>query len=187
MDKSKTPRREHRKSKSTAGQMAWPRLWEAWPLPFLVGALVVGLSGGEDAPAPMLDSAAIVDRTPPRMPKWTMPPKEIADVLKDLDRGDCWTASARLRGVRKSQEDSPRLRTLEGALFVCAGDGKSAAAAVDPLISTDVVGEATWIRANAALLMGAVDDAERLLTVLVEKDTRWRRSSEALLIRIDTL
>ena len=187
MGSSKPPRLQHRKSETTSDPAVWPRMWEAWPLAFLTGVLVVGLAGSEDVPSPMLESAAIVDRTPPPVPDWPAPPQDIGDVLKDLGRGDCWTASARLRGIRKSQEDSPTLRTLEGALFVCAGDGKAAAAAVDPLVPNDSVGEATWIRANAALLMGSVDDAKRLLNILVEKDTKWRRSSQALLVRIDTL
>ena len=187
MGRSTPPRKDGVPKVSKTNRSAWPGLWEAWPLVLLVGLLWFGLTEGDERPAPMLKAASIVDRTPPRKPKWDVPPKEVGDVLKDMARGDCWTASARLRGIRKSQKESQDLRTLEGALFVCAGNGRAAAEAVDPLVSHDVVGEATWIRANAALLMGAVDDARTLLTLLVERDTKWRRSAEALLIRIDTL
>lgn len=187
MNRAKPPHHDVKTHAGHTPQSSWPSWWEAWPFVLLFGVLWFGLTGDDEAPAPMLKAASIVDRTPPRVPKWAVAPKKIEDVLKDMARGDCWTASARLRGIRKSQEESPELRTLEGALFVCAGDGRSAADAVDPLVDHDVVGEATWVRANAALLMGAVDEAKTLLTRLVERDTSWRRSAEALLIRIDTL
>jgi thioredoxin-like negative regulator of GroEL len=83
--------------------------------------------------------------------------------------------------------DADELRVLEGAAFVCAGNGKAAAQAVQPLVELDFNGEATWIRANAALLMGEVDEARVFLEQTIERDTDKRRSAEALLQRIDTL
>jgi len=139
------------------------------------------------ADEPIPAAAALVDRTPPKVPNWDKPPRGVEDVLKDLARGDCWTASARLRGLRKSQVDSEELRILEGASFVCAGNGAAAAVAVDPLIALDFRGDATWIRANAALLDGSVEESKRLLQQILERDLRYRRSAEALLIRINTL
>ena len=187
MRKSRPIRPSKGPDASRTTRPAWPKPWEAWPIVFLIGLLWFALSGAEKGPEPMLKAAAIVDRTPPRVPKWVVPPKEIGDVLKDMARGDCWTASARLRGIRKSLDESSELRLLEGSLFVCAGDGRAAAEAVDPLVQHDLEGEAMWIRANAALLLGSVDDARGWLTILVERDTEWRRSAAALLIRIDSL
>jgi hypothetical protein len=167
----------------------WPNVWEAWPI-----LMVVVLFGGwfwgtldiHVAPS-VLKSAELVDRTPPIRPTWNHPPRGVEDVLRDLSRGDCWTASARLRGLRKSAVDADELRVLEGAAFVCAGNGKAAARAVDPLVELDFNGEATWIRANAALLSGDVDEARLLLEQAVERDTDKRRAAEALLDRLDTL
>ena len=191
MTNSSSPDRFRKETggESKAEGAAWPKLWEAWPLFLLVILLVY--AGINVWPQPsvesMSDAAALVDRTSPKLPKWSKPPRGVEDVLKDLSRGDCWTASARLRGLRKSKDDSAELRLLEGASFVCAGNGRAAANAVDPLVALDFKGDATWIRANAALLMGSVDEARSLLHQIIERDTDWRRSAEALLIRIETL
>ena len=170
-------------------QGAWPTVWEAWPLVFL---LSIGLYWGRISCAgvsevPLDGAAALVDRTPPKVPSWDKPPKGVEDVLKDLRRGDCWTASARLRGLRKSHEESQELRVLEGASFVCAGNGQAAANAVEPLLKTDFRGEALWVRANAALLMGSAAEAQRYLQTIIERDLDGRRDAEALLLRISTL
>ena len=167
----------------------WPTMWEAWPLVFL---LLVGVYWGRASCShvsemPMKASASLVDRTPPKVPTWDKPPKGVEDVLKDLSRGDCWTASARLRGLRKSLEESRELRVLEGASFVCAGDGRAAANAVDPLLDVDFRGDALWVRANAALLMGTVVEAESYLELIIERDLDGRRDAEALLLRMSTL
>jgi len=168
---------------------AWPGLWEAWPIAgvlVLVGSWFWGSLEVQLGPT-VLESAELVDRTPPKRPLWTHPPRGVDDVLSDLADGDCWTASARLRGLRKSAVDADELRVLEGAAFVCAGNGKAAALAVDPLVALDFNGQATWIRANAALLVGEVELAQLLLKQVIERDTDLSRSAEALLQRINTL
>ena len=171
----------------TSTRSGWPGVWETWPFGLLAVLFAFSFIGDRETAENVPEAAALVDRTPPRLPKWVKPPDGIEDVLKDMSRGDCWTASARLRGIRKSQSESSELRTLEGGLFVCAGNGRAAAVAVDPLLRLDFRGEATWVRANAALLMGSVAESRTLLQQIVETDTEWRRSAEALLIRIDSL
>lgn len=174
---------------SISSSSGWPSIWEAWPLLLLVSLLAAWAWRTVDVRLgpTVLESAELVDRTPPRRPKWSQAPRGVEDVLRDLARGDCWTASARLRGLRKSAVDSNDLRLLEGAAFVCAGNGKAAARAVDPLVALDFSGEATWVRANAALLVGDVGTARTLLVQIVERDADTRRAAEALLVRIDTL
>ena len=167
----------------------WPMIWEAWPLLFLLwlGTYWGWASCADEVEAPVEGAVALVDRTPPKAPVWKKPPKGVEDVLKDLRRGDCWTASARLRGLRKAHEESRELRVLEGEAFVCAGDGPAAASAIEPLLDTDFRGDALWVAANAALLRGSITDAQRYLQRMIDRDADRRRDAEALMRRISSL
>ena len=126
-------------------QGAWPTFWEAWPLVFL---LFIGLYWGRASCSrasemPLMASAALVDRTPPKVPAWDKPPKGVEDVLKDLSRGDCWTASARLRGLRKSLDN----REAAGIGHHLCVQGMAGLPPVRLLLNVDFRGDALWVRA----------------------------------------
>jgi hypothetical protein len=176
-------------SKGRRAQEAWPSLWSAWPIFVLVLLLGYWAWNTRDSGSkiPEVAVAVLVDRTPPEPPKASSLPPEVFDVIRDLRRGDCWTASVRLRGIRKKLEEDHRLRILEGASFVCAGDGPAAEAAVTPLLETYPDGEPAWIAANAFLLQGKTEKAKALLEAVSVTDSIRRERAKTLLLRLDTL
>jgi hypothetical protein len=92
-----------------------------------------------------------------------------------------------LRGIRKQLDEDHRLRILEGASFVCAGDGPAAEAAVKPLLETYPDGEPAWIAANAFLLQGKTDKAIALLEAVSVTDSTRRERAKTLLLRLEAL
>ncbi|MAY81269.1 MAG: hypothetical protein CL930_10865 [Deltaproteobacteria bacterium] len=182
-------KRQPKKKKGRRAQEEWPSLWAAWPVfsLFLLFGYWAWNIRGSDSKVPEVAVAVLVDRTPPAVPQASSLPPEVFDVIRDLRRGDCWTASVRLRGIRKQLAEDHRLRILEGASFVCAGDGPAAEAAVAPLLETYPDGEPAWIAANALLLQGKTERAEALLEAVSVTDSTRRERAKTLLLRIDAL
>jgi len=73
---------------------------------------------------------------------------------------------------------------LEGATFVCAGDGEEALDAVLPLQGMVLGGEVAWTMARAYLLIGYPDEAREHLKQVLASDTLLKARAEVLLLRI---
>jgi hypothetical protein len=185
----KRARRKPRSSSRRNPRELWPSVWSAWPIfaLFILFTHWAWKTWGVHSQTPDVEIAVLVDRTPPEAPRSQDFPAEVFDVIRDLRRGDCWTASVRLRGIRKQLPEDPRLRLLEGSSFVCAGNGAAAEAAVSPLLETYSGSEPAWIAANAALLQGKSDQARALLEMISVTDSTLRPRAETLLIRLDVL
>lgn len=111
--------------------------------------------------------AAFADRTPPVVGADEEIPAYAKEAVRDLRSGDCRTAAARFRTVRRSHPAERRFWMLEGASWVCAGDGAAALAALDPLSRDAARPTGTdWYRAQALILTGQVADALDALTAV---------------------
>ena len=128
--------------------------------------------------------AALVDRTPPEPPPPSALPAGALDAIRDLRKGDCLSASARLRATRRGIPEHVDLRLLEGAAFVCMGDGPEAIDAVEVLKGKVSGGEVSWTLGRAHLLLGQPKAARRYLLTVVRDDTALRGRAQALLDRI---
>ena len=149
--------------------------WKA-ALPFVVAA-GIGLwwvAGREDGPLPaarVAEIAALADRSPPTLSGDAVP-EDALPAASELARGDCRTASARLRTARMRAPDDAALWSLEAASFVCAGEGKDALSALDGLAERGLAApvSAAWTRAQALLLIGDLEGAEDALDAVIASD-----------------
>ena len=174
---ARPPRRGEAAAEPSGGffKAAWPLLvllalgaWYAW-------------SRHQDAlhAAVLPQVAALANRTPPALVRGEKAPAYVEDAMRDLARGDCLQAAARFRTARRQHPDDRRVWVLEGASFVCAGDG---AAALQPLDIVAREGEPTpaihWYRAQALLLEGRAADALELLEKVAASDNPHRAAAK---------
>ncbi len=191
-DEATDPRPGRRRSRRARSRrkgprQAWPNPLEAWPLLALALLLLWwGWPGRDGEEHFTTDSryTPLVDRTPPEPPPPSSLPSGALDAVRDLRRGDCLAASARLRTTRRGVPTHTELRLLEGATFVCAGDGSEALEAVEPLKGKVAGGEVAWTLARAHLLLGQPEPARRYLKEVIAVDARLRGRAGALLLRI---
>lgn len=140
--------------------------------------------GGEIVYSTDTRFASLVDRTAPMPPPPSTLPAGALDAIHDLRKGDCFTASSRLRTARRRLPTHVELRLLEGAAFVCAGDGEEALDAVETLEGQVMGGEVPWTLARAHLLLGHPEPARLYLRQVVAVDMRLRARATALLVRM---
>jgi predicted Zn-dependent protease len=123
-----------------------------------IGAGVFALRGGgapavSGAPNAALRPLAV--RDPPALPTGAGMPSDLSLVGADLKNNDCRTAAGRARQLRLANPSIGALQLLEGAAFVCAGDGAKAIKALEGARSEpSAPGRAEWLRAQAFLLEG---------------------------------
>jgi hypothetical protein len=180
-------RRRKRRSRPATGKHSWPSPWTAWPLFVVLGAFLwLGWTqrGGELSLRVDDRLPRLVDRTPPLAPPASSLPAGAKDAIRDLKRGDCHSASARLRTTRRKRPEHVALRLLEGAAFVCAGNGAEALDAVRPLEGQVAGGEVPWTLARAHLLLGQPEPARRHLAQVLRVDPALSGRARALLIRV---
>ncbi|MFT5680038.1 MAG: putative Zn-dependent protease [Myxococcota bacterium] len=95
--------------------------------------------------------------------------------MMDLARGDCQTAAAHFRTAGRRNPNQTRIRVLEGASFLCAGDSKEAVEVLKPLADNpDPSGELWWFLAQACLLEGDASCAMDALTTAEQSGPRYR-------------
>ena len=180
-------RRRRRKAPRPGDAQAWPSPLAAWPIVFVVGLLIWwGANRGEDRRLETADSrfAKLVDRTPPAPLHPADLPSEARDALRDLRRGDCTSASARLRSARRKHPGHTDLRMLEGETFVCVGDGAEALDAVVGLQGQVPPGALSWTLARAHLLMGQPEAAKGHLGKVIKYDQDLKGRAQVLLVRV---
>lgn len=151
-----------------------------------IAALGVWLALGGDAPVlpsarnPAL--AELADRSAPDVGRLRDLPGEVQFAVADLASGDCRTAAARMRAARSQQPDAARLYVLEAASQICAGDGKSALAALadmDSMLDGQRPPKAShWYRAQAHLLRGEGTQALAALGETVAHDPKHRKEAD---------
>ncbi len=134
----------------------------------VVGWLLHDRHTGGAAPSPLAD---IADLSPPRVSLSESLPRLAESGAMELARGDCRSAAAHFRTAHSEHPELPRLAVLEGASFVCAGDGP---AALKPLRALSAQAEPPpltwWYLAQACLLIGDGDCAARALSAVIEQD-----------------
>ena len=188
--KAKPVRRARRRRRPPVrrdGAHAWPSPLAAWPIALLVGLLFWwGAHRGDDVVAEESDNrfARLVDRTPPAPLHPSALPTEARDALRDLRRGDCTSASARLRSARRKNPGHTALRMLEGGAFVCVGDGAEALDAVVGLQGQVSPGELSWTLARAHLLLGQPEAAKGHLGKVIKYDSELKGRAQVLLVRV---
>lgn len=117
--------------------------------------------------------AAFADRTAPTVGADEEIPTYIEEAVRNLRDGDCRTAAARFRVARRGHPAERRLWLLEGASWVCAGEGREALAALDPLSRDAARPPLTdWYRAQALLLSGNAAAAVSALDAVSNTDSR---------------
>jgi hypothetical protein len=157
-----------------------------WPV-LAIWAGIIWWKWGPDQPVeetPIQRYALLADRSPPEVPPASALPPQASDVRRDLAMGDCFTASARGRGIRLAHPDHLELSLLIGASLVCAGNGPKAQEVLVPLIGKLPGGQVSWLIAQAHLLQGHPDQATNMLHQVSRIDTRLRPRAEAQLLQL---
>lgn len=137
--------------------------------------------------------ALLADRSVPPAPSAGSLPADARAGIIDLERDDCRSAGAHFRTARRDHPEVARLYLLEGASFVCAGDGRRAIEAFDALsamgANRDSAGLAhlDWWRAQALLLQGRGRDALLALNSVMIFDARYRAQAAEQVRRLEGL
>lgn len=127
---------------------------------------------------PVRGVVGLADRSPPEVARIEDLPPAMQQVVADFGGGSCRTAAGRLRGLVRAHPDEPRLAMLEGAAWVCAGDGRKALKILEPL-STDPdlrprPRQVFWFLAQSHLLLGNAQPALAALKQAEAEDPRHR-------------
>ncbi len=143
----------------------WPLVRAAIPLVLILGALGWVLWDRERAAAPRVEFSD------------TLPESAEAGMM-DLARGDCQTASAHFKTAARRNPDQPRIRVLQGASHLCAGDAAEALDVLQPLADLPTAPpQMWWYLAQACLIQGDTDCALEALEQAMEKDPRHREGA----------
>lgn len=165
------PRPQARRPPATGGPVRPPRggrldgsgtvgwLEAMWPVLAILAVLVIMLAlrtRDEQAQAAAPSIAALADRSPPPVPDPVTLPDDASSALVDLERGQCGLAAARLHTSRLRHPGDPAVAWMEGATWVCAGEGTRAQEALDAYLADGGAStpELLWFQAQAALLQG---------------------------------
>jgi hypothetical protein len=147
---------------------------------------------GSSGPGELEGVALLADLSPPPVARLSDLPAETQLALRDLSMGDCARAATRLRDIREAFPDEARLYLLEGASFVCNGDGRRA------LVTFDALDRAVedrglkrprqlpWYRAQAQILEGDLEAALESLGEVDRVDSRHRGAARKLARKIET-
>ncbi|HCH64859.1 MAG TPA: hypothetical protein DFR83_18785 [Deltaproteobacteria bacterium] len=162
------------------------RAWIPLVTVVLLGAGALWALRGDDGSAPtgpVKGVAALADLSAPEVARLEELPPAVQMVVADLGSGDCRTAAGRMRGIVRENPDMPRLGMLEGAAWVCAGNGAKANRILKPLseleASANPPRQVWWYLAQSQLLMGNVDEALQSLVKAQQEDPRHRARAEA--------
>ncbi|MDG1480477.1 MAG: hypothetical protein P8R54_12840 [Myxococcota bacterium] len=137
----------------------WPLLRAAIPLVVIIVGAVWSLQGRHAAstPSPYADIAITAA---PRVEFSDSLPESAEIGMMDLARGDCQTAAAHFRTAGRRNPDHAKIRVMEGASFLCAGDSREAREVLLPLADApEPSGQLWWYLAQACLLEGDVECA----------------------------
>jgi len=132
---------------------------------------------------------AVADRTPPTVRKTSSLPEGTDAAIDAMVSGDCITAAGLLRGIRRSSPDVPRLYTLEGAAWLCAGDGRKGIQVMNELESRglELPRSFHWTRGQLHLLEGDGHAAFLDLSEAQLRDPNHREQAGAQLGRIQAI
>jgi len=157
------------------------RIW----LPLVAVAVVGGAalwafsSERDEVPSgPVIGVAKVADRSAPEIARLEDLPAAVQQVVADFGSGDCRTGAGRLRGIVRSNPGEPRLELLEGAAWVCAGNGSKAVKILRPLSELEVAQrrprQVWWYLAQGLLLQGYGKEAIDMLKRAQQEDPRHR-------------
>jgi len=147
---------------------------------------------GSSGPGELEGVALLADLSPPSVARLSDLPSETQLALRELSMGDCGSAAGRLRELRENFPDEARLYLLEGASFVCNGDGRRALVTFDELErAVEERGlkrprQLPWYRAQAQLLEGDSEAALESLGEVDRVDSRHRGAARKLAREIET-
>ena len=156
----------------------WPLLRAAIPLVVIIGGAVWGLRMRHVAstPSPYVDIAVTAV---PRVEFSDSLPESAELAMMDLARGDCQTAAAHFRTAGRRNPDHSKIRVMEGASFLCAGDSREALEVLQPLADVpEPSGQLWWYLAQACLLEGDVECALDALERAEEGAVRYRERAQ---------
>ncbi len=128
----------------------------------------------------------IADRNPPTVRRVSALPDGADSAVDALVSGDCITAAGLLRGIRRRSPDVARLYTLEGAAWLCAGNGQKGIAVLDELEARggELPRSFHWTRGQLHLLEGDGHAALLDLTEAQLRDPTHRDQAGAQIGRI---
>ena len=155
-----------------------PMIRAAIPLVIVLGLIVWVLSDREEGAisSPYADMAIV---KAPRVTFSDSLPESAESGMMDLARGDCQTAAAHFRTAARRNPDQPKVRMLEGASWLCAGNAGEARQVLEPLSEDPKAPPQTWwYLAQACLLRADADCAALALGKTVELDPRHRESAK---------
>lgn len=119
--------------------------------------------------------ASIAVTAAPRVEFSESLPEAAETGMMDLARGDCQTAAAHFRTAGRRNPDQPRIRLLEGASLLCAGDAYAAHEVLLPLSEQKTPPDLMWwYLAQSCLLIGDASCALESLATSAEVDARHR-------------
>lgn len=181
-------RRPSRPARRTASRESSPRTSGESGLRGLLPLLVIaGIAGiwwwsrhrEEVHKQKIPELAALADRTAPDVGANEKIPVYANEAVRDLRDGDCRTAAARFRSARRTHPSERHMWLLEGASWVCAGEGAEALAALDPLARDAARPPGTdWYRAQALLLTGEVAAALDALDAVANGGTARAKQAQ---------
>jgi hypothetical protein len=132
---------------------------------------------------PVAAVSKVADRSPPEVARIEDLPPAVQQVVADFGSGDCRTGAGRLRGIVRANPDQPRLELLEGAAWVCAGNGSKAVKILGPLSELEVAQkrprQVWWYLAQGLLLQGYGKEAIAMLKRAQQEDPRHRDRARA--------
>jgi|GEM_PF-3195717 len=162
------------------------RIWLPLVGVVLLGGGAIWTFTGDTSTAPtgpVKGVAELADRSPPEVARLEDLPAAVQQVVADFGSGDCRTAAGRLRGIVRAHPDQPRLELLEGAAWVCAGNGSKAVKILEPLTELEVAQkrprQVWWYLAQGHLLQGQATEALENLARAQQEDPRHRSRAEA--------
>jgi glutaredoxin len=137
---------------------------------------------------PVAGLAALADRSPPEVARIEELPGTVQQVVADFGAGDCRTAAGRMRGIVRENPENTRLQLLEGASWVCAGNGSKALKTLEPLSKTEISAsrprQVWWFLAQAYLLEGDGRSAMEALSRAQQEDPAHRGRANAQLDQV---
>ena len=155
----------------------WPFLRALVPMVLIAAGLVWMLSerdhGGKSSPY-----ARIAIINPPRVNFSDALPEAAESGMMDLARGDCKTASAHFRTAHRRNPGQVKIRMLEGASLLCAGELEKAVEVLSELSDEpSAPPQAAWYLAQACLMTGETGCALDALERAAESDPRHREQA----------
>lgn len=167
------------------------RIWLPLVGVIALAAGAISLFSGDDGAGPAEAVRAVsvlADRSAPEVGRLEELPDAMQQVVADFGSGDCRTGAGRMRGIVRANPGMVRLEVLEGAAWVCAGNGPKAEKILKPISERDISDQRPravwWYLAQAYLLQGRVEEAQAALGRAQQEDPRHREHARALSGRV---